>query len=132
MWASGLFVWSAFGTFTFAAFALAEHALPRILRRAWGGGLLAGAQLWLAFGGATIAGIALMGGGIAEGSLLAQRADPEALTAALLPYRAAALAGFGLVALSGLAMLTNAFLLYTSAEPVAYTVPGQPAAATGH
>ena len=131
-WTSGVFVWGAFGTFTFAAFALAEHALPRTLRRGWSGGLLAGAQLWLAFGGATIAGVALMGGGLAEGSLLAGGADAETLRAQLLPYHAAALAGFGLVALSGLALLVNAFLLYTTAEPVTYAVPGQPAAAAGH
>ncbi len=130
-WTQGLFVWTAFGTFTFAAFALAEHAMPRILRRAWGSGPLASVQLWLAFGGATIAGIALLGGGIAEGSLLAQQAEAEAMRADLLPYDAAAFLGFGLVALAGLAMLVNVFLMYTSAEPVAYAVPGQPVAA-GH
>jgi cbb3-type cytochrome oxidase subunit 1 len=132
LWSTGLFVWGAFGTFTFAAFALAEHALPRMLRRAWDGGPLAGAQMWLAFGGATIAGVALMGGGIAEGSLLVQQPDSEALRASLLPFVGAALAGFGLVALSGLAMLVNAFLMYTGAEPVAYAVPGQTAPAAGH
>ena len=52
-WDRGAFLWAAYGTFTFAAFALAEHALPRILRRSWGGGFLSGAQLWLAFGGVT-------------------------------------------------------------------------------
>jgi hypothetical protein len=54
------------------------------------------------------------------------------MRAALLPYHAAALAGFGLFALAGLALLVSVFLLYTTAEPVAYVVPGQPAAATGH
>ena len=38
-WERGAFLWAAYGTFTFAAFALAEHALPRMLRRAWGGGI---------------------------------------------------------------------------------------------
>ena len=76
-WARGAFLWAAYGSFTFAAFALAEHALPRILRRSWGGGFLSGAQLWLAFGGVTVAGLALMGAGLAEGSLLAPGSGPR-------------------------------------------------------
>ncbi|HYI65672.1 MAG TPA: cbb3-type cytochrome c oxidase subunit I [Candidatus Limnocylindrales bacterium] len=132
-WERGAFVWAAYGTFTFAAFALAEHALPRMLKRAWGGGFLSGAQLWLAFGGATVAGLALMGGGLAEGSLLAQGTAPDAVDQALLVYRAIAFGGFGMVALAGLAFLTNLFLMYTSGEPVEYVVPGQSAtAAAGH
>ena len=132
-WERGVFLWAAYGTFSFAAFALAEHALPRILRRAWGGGFLSGAQLWLAFGGATVAGLALMGGGLAEGSLLAQGTAPDAIGPDLVVYRAIAFGGFGLVALAGLAFLTNLFLMYTSGEPVDYGVPGQPAAAAaGH
>ena len=132
-WERGAFVWAAFGAFTFAAFALADHALPRILRRAWSGGLLAGAELWLAFGGATIAGLALMGGGMAEGSLLAQGTAPEAIIEGLLVYRAAALLGFGMVALAGLAFGVNLFLMYTAGEPAEYAVSGPTAAATaGH
>ena len=42
-WVSGLFIWSAFGTFTFAALALGDHAMPRILKRAWGGGMASAA-----------------------------------------------------------------------------------------
>lgn len=131
-WERGLFVWLAYGAFSFGAFALAEHALPRLLHRAWGGGLLSGATLWLTFGGATLAGVALMGGGMAEGALrLAAPADQVA--AALLPYRAIAFAGFGLVALGGLAMLLNLFLMYTSGEPVDVAIPGSAApAAAGH
>jgi hypothetical protein len=116
-----------------AAFSIAEHALPRILRRAWGGGVLASAQLWLAFGGATLAGLALMGGGLAEGSMLATGATPEDMDAALVLYRVPAFLGLGMVALAGLAMLVNLFLMYTSGEPADYTVPGQTAtAAAGH
>jgi len=132
-WDRGAFVWAAYGAFTFAAFALAEHALPRILRRAWGGGFLAGAQLWLAFGGATLAGMSLMGGGLAEGSLRAAGTAPEAIDAALVFYRVPAFMGMGLVALAGLAMLANLFLMYTSGEPADYVIPGQAAsAAAGH
>ena len=131
-WADGAFIWAAYGTFTFAAFALADHAFPRILRRAWGGGILSSAQLWLGFGGAALAGMALMGAGLAEGSMFAQP-GAAAEDPSLIVYRGFALAAFGLVALSALAMLANLFLMYTSAEPVAYVAPGQPAAAgAGH
>ena len=132
-WARGVFVWTAYGTFTFAALALAEHALPRMLKRAWGGGFLSGAELWLAFGGATVGGLALMGGGLAEGSLAAQGAAPDAIDQALLVYRAIAFGGFGMVALAGLAFLTNLFMIYTTGEPIEYAAPGQSAtAAAGH
>ncbi|MGH2353509.1 MAG: cbb3-type cytochrome c oxidase subunit I [Chloroflexota bacterium] len=128
-WETGVFVWGAYGAFGLAAFALAEHAFPRILRREWGGGILSGAQLWLAFGGATITGLALMGGGIAEGSLVAAGTAPDALRAELMVYHAIAFVGFGLVALAGLAMLANLFLMYTTGEPVEYVVGGGSATA---
>ena len=132
-WQRGAFLWVAYGTFTFAAFALAEHALPRILRRAWGGGFLSGAQLWLTFAGVTVAGLALMGGGMAEASLLGQGTAPDAVGDMLLGYRAIAFAGFGMVALAGLSFLVNLFLMYTSGERVDYAVPGTSAtAAAGH
>ncbi|MBA2264352.1 MAG: cbb3-type cytochrome c oxidase subunit I [Chloroflexi bacterium] len=132
-WHAGVWIWGMYGAFTLAAFALADHALPRMLRRAWGGGFLSVAQLWLVFGGATIAGLALMGGGLAEGSLLAQGTAADAIGAELMIYRAIALAGFGLVALAGLAMITTMFLMYTSARPIEYAAPGQPATvAAGH
>jgi cytochrome c oxidase cbb3-type subunit I len=132
-WEDGVFVWAMYGTFTLAAFALAEHAMPRILRRAWGGGFLSGAQLWLAFGGATIAGLALMGGGLAQAALIASGATPDVLATELLIYRVIGFAGFGLVALAGLAMLVNMFLLYTTAEPAQYAAPvGSASAAASH
>jgi cbb3-type cytochrome oxidase subunit 1 len=128
-WSAGVFMWAAYGAFTFAAFAMAEHALPRVLRRAWSGGMVSSAQLWLGFTGATLAGLALMGAGLAEGSMGASGGED----ASFVLFHAAALAGFGLVALSGLAMLANLFLMYTSARPVAYVAPGQPApAGAGH
>ena len=132
-WVDGVWMWAMYGAFSLAAFAVAEHALPRILRRAWGGGFLSGAQLWLAFGGATLAGLALMGGGLAEGSLRTQGIMPDALVAELIIYRGLAFAGFGLVALAGLAMLVNLFLMYTTGEPIEYAVPGTTATApAGH
>jgi cbb3-type cytochrome oxidase subunit 1 len=132
-WENGAFIWVAYGTFTFAAFALADHAIPRVLRRAWGGTFLTNAQLWLGFAGATLAGVALMGAGLAEGSMLVQPGSAPAEDPSLIVYRGFALAAFGLVALSGLAMLANLFLMYTSAQPIAYVAPGTPAAAgAGH
>ncbi len=132
-WVRGAFLWAAYGAFTFAAFALADHALPRILRRAWNGGLLSSGQLWLAFGGVTIAGLALMGSGMAGGSLLAQGTAPDAVGESLVIYRGAALIGLGMVALAGLAFLVNLFLMYTAGEPAEYAVPGTTAAAAaGH
>jgi cytochrome c oxidase cbb3-type subunit 1 len=132
-WVRGAFLWAAYGTFTFTAFALADHALPRILRRSWTGGLLSSAQLWLAFAGVTIAGLALMGGGMAEGSLLAQGTAPDAVRDGLVVYRGAGLMGMGMLALAGLAFVVNLFLMYTAGEPAEYAVPGSaPAAAAGH
>jgi cytochrome c oxidase cbb3-type subunit I len=131
-WELGAFLWIAYGAFALAAFAIAEHALPRMLRRAWGGGALSGATLWLAFGGTTIAGLALMGGGMAEGSLLSQAAAPDAIDQALVWYRGAAFLGFSLVALAGITFLVNLFLMYTSGEPADYAIPGAAAAAAGH
>ena len=132
-WERGAFLWATYGTFTFAAFALADHALPRMLRRAWGGGFLPAAQLWLAFGGVTLAGLALMGGGMAEGSLLAQGTAPDAVDGVLLVYRAVAFVGFGMVALAGVAFAMNLFLMYASGAPAEYSVSGaSAAAAAGH
>ena len=112
---------------------MGEYALPRMLRRAWGGGFLSGAELWLAFGGATVAGLALMGGGMAEASLLGQGIAPDAVDAGIMVYRAVAFLGFGMIALAGLAFLVNLFLMYTSGAPEDYAVPGQSAtAAAGH
>jgi hypothetical protein len=131
-WERGVWLWWAYGAFTMAAFAIGEHALPRILRRSWGGGLLSGAQLYLAFGGATVAGLALMGAGMAEGAFRTAAAAPEVVEAGLLPYRVGAFLGIGLVALAGLAALVNLFLMYTSGRPADYTVPtnAAPAAAS--
>ena len=131
-WELGLLVWTAYGAFTFAAFAISDHALPRMLNRAWRTNAISGAQLWLAFIGATVAGVALFGGGLAEASLAMSATPAEEASVGLLPYRVAAFAGFGLVALAGLAHLLNLFLLYTTAEPEEYVVPGQAAPAAAH
>ena len=92
---------------------------------------LAGAQLWLAFAGVTFAGVALMGGGLAEGSLRAAGGAPDAMASSLLLYRIPAFLFFGLMVLAGLAC-------WQLLPPVhqrgagGIRAPGQPAAATGH
>jgi cytochrome c oxidase cbb3-type subunit I len=128
-WDNGFFIWTMYGAFTLAAVALTQHALPRTLKRAWSPSLLSAATMWLVFIGVTVAGVALMGGGIAEGSFFGQGAVQEDIDAGILGYRAVAFGAFGLVALGSLAHLADMFLLYTSARPVAYAVAGAPAAA---
>ncbi|MGH2356677.1 MAG: cbb3-type cytochrome c oxidase subunit I [Candidatus Limnocylindria bacterium] len=132
-WAEGAFVFAALGAYSFAMLALAEHAQPRLLRRAWGGGILAAAQLWPAFAGATLAGVGLIGAGLAQASFRLQAAPPDVVSAGLLPYHVIAAGGMGLLSLAGLAALLNLFLLYTSAEPIEYAAPslGTAAAAAG-
>lgn len=132
-WERGVVLWAAFGAFGLAALGLSEHALPRILRRSWGPGPLSAATLWLVFGGATLAGLALMGGGLAESSFRAAGTAPQDIDAGLLWYRMVAFLGVGLVALAGVAAVANLFLMYTSAEPADYVLPGSSAtAAAGH
>src|SRR5699024_465485 len=128
-WELGVFAWGAYGAFTLAALALADHAAPRIMRRAWAGNPLIGAQLWLAFGGAMLAGVALMAGGMAEGAMRAQGAAPDAMAGVLFWYRAAGFVGLGMTVLAARALLANLFLAYTSGEPADYVVPGQAGAA---
>jgi hypothetical protein len=134
-WRLGAFVFLALGACTFAGLALIEHAFPRLLRREWGGGLLSGVTLWAAFGGATIAGVLLIGSGLAEGSLLGQAVPQEEIAAALLPYRGVALLGLALLGLASLSTLVNLFLMYTSGRPAPISAPASAtpaAAAPGH
>lgn len=134
-WQVGAFVFAALGAYTFPMLALAEHAQPRLLRRAWGGGLLSAAQLWPAFAGAAVAGVGLIGAGLAQAAFRLQAAPPEMVDAGVMPYRVLAAGGMGLLALAGLAALLNLFVLYTSAEPIGHVAApaGAPAAAAaGH
>jgi cytochrome c oxidase cbb3-type subunit 1 len=132
-WTLGAFIFGALGAATFAGLALIEHALPRLLRREWGGGFLSGITLWTAFGGATIAGLLLIGSGLAEGSMLRQAAPPDQIAGVLLPFRVIALGGLGLVALSALTTVVNVFLMYTSGQPAPIAAPaGAAAAGAGH
>ncbi len=133
-WGQGVMVLGVLGGATFAFYAFAEHAAPRLLRRGWSSGFLVDAQLWATFLGAAVGGLSMIGGGIVNGSLLAQGAAADKIDATLLLFRLGAAGGLGLVALGGLAMLANLFLRYTSGHPADYGLPDPDAsaAAAGH
>ena len=80
------------------------------------------AQLWATFVGAGLAGLALMAGGIAHGSLLAQGAAPDEIQSTMTWFWLVAGAGLGLAAVGGLAALVSLFLLYTTARRAEYVV----------
>ena len=130
-WVGGAFVFSALGAASFAGLGLLEHAMPRLLRREWGGGVLSVTTLWSAFVGATLAGIFLIGGGIAEGSMLREAAPQDAIAAALIPYRSGAFLGLGLLGLAGLATVVNMFLMYSAGRLAPVPTPTSAAAAAG-
>jgi cbb3-type cytochrome oxidase subunit 1 len=128
-WVVGVQLFALLGTATLAFLALADHAFPRLLRRDWGGTLLAEATLWAAFAGAALAGLALISGGIAHGSLVAEGAAAEQIGGTLFWFRLVLGAGMGLASLAALIVNLNVFLMYTSARPAHYAVSGGEAAA---
>jgi cytochrome c oxidase cbb3-type subunit 1 len=130
-WGDGVWMWSTLGAATFAMFAFADHAAPRVLRRDWRGSVVTDAQLWAGFSGAALAGLALMAGGVAHGSLLADGAPAEQVTGTVAWFLVAAGAGMGLVALAGLAAVVNLFLIYTTARLADYQVAQATQAAAG-
>jgi cbb3-type cytochrome oxidase subunit 1 len=131
-WGTGVWIFGTLGAATFAAFAVIDHAAPRLFRRDWGGTILTDAQLWAAFAGATLAGLALMFGGLAHGSLLTQGAPPEEIAATLQWFLMAAAAGMSLAALGSASLLGALFVMYTTARKSEYVVADAIAAAAGH
>jgi cytochrome c oxidase cbb3-type subunit I len=133
-WPMGVTVISLLGGATFAFYAFADHALPRVLRRSWRAPFLAGAQLWTTFLGVALSGLAMIGSGLVTGSLLAQGASTDAIDATVLVvlFRFVAAGALGLAALGGLSLLVNLFLMYTSGRPAEYAVaaPSNGSAAT--
>lgn len=121
-WAVGVRLFALLGTATLAFLALADHAFPRLLRRDWPDTLLTEATLWAAFVGAAVAGLALIAGGIAHGSLLAQQAPPDEIAGTLFWFQLVLGAGVGLAALAALLAALNVFLMYTAARPAEYAV----------
>ena len=128
-WGTGVRLFGLLGTATLAFLALADHAFPRLLRRDWGGTLLAEATLWAAFAGAALAGLALITGGVAHGSLLAEGATPDEINGFVFWFRAVLGAGIGLSALAAAVVALNVFLMYTSGHRADYAVLGDAVAA---
>jgi cytochrome c oxidase cbb3-type subunit 1 len=121
-WGVGVRLFALLGTATLAFLALADHAFPRLLRRDWGGTLLAEATLWGAFGGAALAGLALIAGGVVHGSLLAQAATPDEINGFVFWFRLGLGTGIGLSALAAAVTALNVFLMYTGARPAEYAI----------
>ena len=119
-WEIGAWLLGSLGAATFAHFAMLDHAAPRALRRDWRGGVTVDAQLWAMLAGVALAAFALIGGGIAHGSLLTEGAPPEEISATMLWFRGAAGAGLGLAALSAVSALASLFLIYATAPRVEY------------
>ena len=130
-WPMGVWLFASLGAATFAMFAVADHAAPRLLRRDWGGSRLSDIQLWSMLIGASVAGLALMGAGIAHGSLVAEAAAGDVIQATLAWYWLVAGAGLGLAALAGLAALVSLFVMYTSARRAEYAIGPESAPAAG-
>jgi cytochrome c oxidase cbb3-type subunit 1 len=130
-WGVGVELFGLLGTVTFAFLALGDHAFPRLLRRDWGGTLLAEATLWSGFAGAALAGLALIAGGIAHGSLLAQGAPADEVSGLLFWFRLVLGAGLGLSALAAAIVALNVFLMYTSGRRADYAVLGDAVATSG-
>jgi len=117
------------GTATFAFLALADHAFPRLLRRDWGDTMLTEATLWAAFAGAGIAGLALIFGGVAHGSLLAQAAPADQVDGLVFWFRLVVGVGLSLSALAAAIVALNVFLMYTAGRPAEYAIPNDAAPA---
>jgi cytochrome c oxidase cbb3-type subunit I len=128
-WVLGVLVLGMLGGSTLAFYAFADHAFPRILRRAWSEGLLVHAQLWAAFAGAALAGFGMVGGGLVQGSLLAEGTPADQFNLVVLAFQLVAAGGLGLVALGGFTLLVNVFLLYTEGRPVELALPSGDATA---
>ena len=130
-WAAGASLLGTLGAATFAFYAFAEHAAPRMFRRDWAGTPLTDAQLWATFAGTAMAALALIGAGIAHGAMMAQGAPGDQVSGTLIWFRMVAAGGLGLVSLGGVCLVGTLFLMYTTARRAEYAmVDAVPAA--GH
>jgi cytochrome c oxidase cbb3-type subunit 1 len=119
-WVMGVWLLATLASATFAFFAMIDHAAPRALRRDWGGSISVDAQMWATLLGVTLAAFALIAGGLAHGSLLAEGAAAEEVNATLSWFRMATAGGLGLAALGAFAALVSMFLMYTTARRADY------------
>jgi cbb3-type cytochrome oxidase subunit 1 len=134
-WATGPIILATLGAATFAHFAFADHAAPRMLRRDWRDSILTDVQLWATLVGTAVAGLALVGAGIVHGSLMAEGAPADQINGTLMGWRLAAAGGLGLAAIGGVAALISLFMMYTTARRATYetldAVPADGAPADG-
>jgi cytochrome c oxidase cbb3-type subunit I len=121
-WAAGASLLGTLGAATFAFYAFSEHAAPRMLRRDWAGTPLSDGQQWATLTGTTMAGLALIGAGIAHGALMAQGTPGDQVNGTLIWFRLVAAGGLGLVSLGGLCLVGTLFLMYTSARRAEYSM----------
>jgi len=131
-WGVGVRLFALLGTASLAFLALADHAFPRLLRRDWRGALLAEANLWSAFAGTAVAGLALIAAGIVHGSMRIDGALPAEIDGTIFWFRLVVGAGIGLTALAAAIAALSVFLMYTSARRADYAVVGEAAPAAGH
>jgi cytochrome c oxidase cbb3-type subunit 1 len=129
-WATGATLFGTLGAATFAFFAFADHGAPRMLRRDWADTPLTDAQMWSTLAGTAVAGLALIGAGIAHGTLLAQGAPGDQVNGTLAWFRLVAAGGLGLAALGGVCLVGTLFLMYTTARRAEYA-QADAVAATG-
>lgn len=130
-WVAGASLFGTLGAATFTFYAFAEHAAPRMFRRDWAGTPLTDAQLWATLAGTAMAGLALIGAGIAHGALMAQGAPGDQLNGTLVWFRLVAAGGLGLASLGGICLVGTLFLMYTTARRAEYAL-ADAAPAAGH
>ena len=130
-WATGASIFGTLGAATFTFYAFSEHATPRMFRRDWAGTPLTDAQLWATLAGTALAGLALIGAGIAHGALMAQGAPGDQVNGTLVWFRLVAAGGLGLVSLGAMSLVGTHFLMYTTARRAEYAL-ADAAPAAGH
>jgi hypothetical protein len=123
-WPFGVAAFGLGGAATIGLLAIGEHAWPRLLHRSHAGGLLAYAVTWSAFGGAAIAGTALIAAGLFHVDLVADGMTTAEIQSALLPIHLVAWAGLGLMGLAAAGHAMSAYLLAAHGRPVRTTAPG--------
>jgi len=130
-WAAGASLFGLLGAGTFAFFAFADHAAPRLFRRDWADTPITDAQMWATLAGTVVAGFALIGAGIVHGTMTAQGAPGDQVNGTLMWFRLVASGGFGLAALGGVCLVGTLFLMYTTARRAEYA-QADAVAAAGH
>ena len=132
-WWVGVYAFALGGVAAISLLAVADHAWPRMLRRAKSSGFLAYGVLWFSFGGTALAGLALLAAGVVHADLIASGATADETAAGLLYFHLVAGAGVSLVGAAAMVHGVMAYTLAAHGRPVAVAAPGGVAAvAAGH